>query len=91
MELPPFLLDRWIHQKHAPDSRIDYDLASSTGPVWTLRELLALADGGGGEGLLDTAISYTDATGSAIPRLLTVGQAAAAKTAKVPRGGCEFR
>src|SRR3989442_923218 len=40
MELPPFLLDRWIEQKHQPDSRIAYDLASSTGPVWTLRELL---------------------------------------------------
>jgi len=43
VDLPPFLLDRWIEQKHAPDSPIEYDLASSTGPVWTLRELLALS------------------------------------------------
>lgn len=64
MELPPFLLDRWIEQKHAPDSAIEYDLASSTGPVWTLRELLALSDGNALETLLDTSISYTSATGT---------------------------
>src|SRR5580704_1292608 len=64
MELPPFLLDRWIEQKQDPDSKIEYDLASSTGPVWTLRELLALADGDEMEGLLDSPISYTNATGT---------------------------
>lgn len=68
MELPPFLLDQWIAQKHTANPPIEYDLASSTGPVWTLRELLALA----GEQdmkpqldtLLDTAVSYTSAAGS---------------------------
>jgi aspartate/methionine/tyrosine aminotransferase len=64
MELPPFLLDRWIEQKQDPDSRIEYDLASSTGPVWTLRELLALAGDGELEGLLDAPISYTAAPGT---------------------------
>jgi hypothetical protein len=34
MDLPPFLLDRWIEQKHYANPRIEYDLASSTGPVW---------------------------------------------------------
>ena len=64
MELPPFLLDRWIEQKHAPDSAIEYDLASSTGPVWTLRELLALSGRDGLESLLATSVSYTSATGT---------------------------
>jgi aspartate/methionine/tyrosine aminotransferase len=64
MELTPFLLDRWIEQKHAPDSRIEFDLASSTGPVWTLRELLALSDNAALDALLDTRISYTNATGT---------------------------
>ena len=64
VELPPFLLDRWIEQKHAPDSAIEYDLASSTGPVWTLRELLALSGGNELDALLDTPISYTSATGT---------------------------
>src|SRR5580698_10769407 len=64
MELPPFLLDRWIEQKQDPDSTIEYDLASSTGPVWTLRELLAVAGGEELENLLETPISYTAATGT---------------------------
>ena len=41
MNLPPFLLDRWLEQKQTADPAIDFDLGSSTGPVWTLRELLA--------------------------------------------------
>jgi len=64
MELPPFLLDRWIEQKNAANSPIEYDLASSTGPVWTLRELLALSPGNELEALLDTRVSYTAAAGT---------------------------
>ena len=64
MELPPFLLDRWIEQKHSADPPIEYDLASSTGPVWTLRELLALSGGNELNALLDTNVSYTNATGT---------------------------
>ena len=63
MDLPPFLLDRWIEQKHYANPRIEYDLASSTGPVWTLRELLALSGEAELEGLLDTPVSYTTAAG----------------------------
>ncbi|MGH9437525.1 MAG: aminotransferase class I/II-fold pyridoxal phosphate-dependent enzyme [Terriglobia bacterium] len=64
MELPPFLLDRWIEQKNLADPPIEYDLASSTGPVWTLRELLALSGANELEALLDTRISYTSAAGT---------------------------
>ena len=65
MQLSPFLLDQWLEQKHAADSRIEYDLAASTGPVWTFRDLLALAGQTGfDEKLLDTAISYTSGAGS---------------------------
>jgi 2-methylisocitrate lyase-like PEP mutase family enzyme/aspartate/methionine/tyrosine aminotransferase len=65
MKLSPFLLDLWLEQKHSPNSPIEYDLAASTGPVWTLRELLALAGQSGfDERLLDTAISYTSGNGS---------------------------
>jgi aspartate/methionine/tyrosine aminotransferase len=64
LELPPFLLDRWIEQKHTANPPIEYDLASSTGPVWTLRELLALSGGDELEALLDTSVSYTSATGT---------------------------
>jgi aspartate/methionine/tyrosine aminotransferase len=65
MKLPPFLLDQWLEQKYSANSRIEFDLAASTGPVWTLRELLALAGHSGlNEKLLDTAISYTSGAGS---------------------------
>jgi len=62
LELPPFLLDRWIEQKHSANPPIEYDLASSTGTVWTLRELLALSGGDELEALLDTSVPYTSAT-----------------------------
>lgn len=62
MQLAPFLLDQWISQKFAADPPIEFDLASSTGPVWTLRELLEL--GGDMEGLLDTRLFYTPPAGS---------------------------
>jgi aspartate/methionine/tyrosine aminotransferase len=64
MNLPPFLLDRWIAQKSSANPPIEYDLASSTGPVWTLRELLALSGQDPMDGLLDTRVSYTSAAGT---------------------------
>src|SRR5580658_583637 len=64
MKLPPFLLDRWIEQKHTANPPIEFDLASSTGPVWTLRELLALSDGSELDALLDTSVSYTSGAGT---------------------------
>ena len=56
MELPPFLLDQWIAQKNTANPPIEYDLASSTGPVWTLRELLALSPDDELEALLDSGV-----------------------------------
>jgi aspartate/methionine/tyrosine aminotransferase len=64
VELPPFLLDQWIAQKQSANPPIEYDLASSTGPVWTLRELLALSGENELEALLDTCVSYTSAAGT---------------------------
>jgi aspartate/methionine/tyrosine aminotransferase len=64
MKLPPFVLDQWIEQKHFANPPIEFDLASSTGPVWTLRELLALSGANELEPLLDTRISYTQAAGT---------------------------
>ena len=62
MKLAPFLLDQWLKQKFYADPAIEFDLGSSTGPAWTLRELLAL--GGSLEGLLDTKLFYTPPEGS---------------------------
>ena len=41
MQLKPFLLDAWLDQ-HEHD--IEFDLAASTGPRWTVNDILALTD-----------------------------------------------
>lgn len=67
MHIAPFLLDHWLEQKFTADPPVEFDLGSSTGPVWTVRELLAL-DGASPECLADTALSYTPSPGSAALR-----------------------
>jgi len=42
MKLKPFLLDHWLNHYHFADPPIRHDLASSTGPVWTVQQLLDL-------------------------------------------------
>jgi len=41
MQLKPFLLDAWLDQY---EHDIDFNLAASTGPTWTVNDILALAD-----------------------------------------------
>ena len=41
MQLKPFLLDAWLDQY---EHDIEFNLAASTGPAWTVNEVLALAD-----------------------------------------------
>lgn len=41
MQLKPFLLDAWLDQY---EHSIEFNLAASTGPTWTVNEILALAD-----------------------------------------------
>src|SRR5690242_14718540 len=41
MQLKPFLLDAWLDQY---EHDIEFNLAASTGPNWTVNEILALAD-----------------------------------------------
>lgn len=58
MKLQPYALDRWLHRfRHLP-----LNLASSTGPSWTVKELLALSPGGAG--LDDVRLGYGDTDGS---------------------------
>jgi aspartate/methionine/tyrosine aminotransferase len=62
MNLPPFLLDQWLERfKHGT---IRHDLASSTGPVWTLQELLALATDDERSAILAAPLVYGVAEGS---------------------------
>ena len=64
MQITPFLLDQWLQQKFSANPPIEFDLGASTGPTWTLRELLALAGEGAIERLLDTRLFYTSAAGT---------------------------
>jgi aspartate/methionine/tyrosine aminotransferase len=41
MQLKPFLLDAWLDQY---EHDIDFNLAASTGPAWTVNDILALAE-----------------------------------------------
>jgi aspartate/methionine/tyrosine aminotransferase len=41
MQLKPFLLDAWLDQY---EHDIEFNLAASTGPTWTVNDILALAD-----------------------------------------------
>jgi aspartate/methionine/tyrosine aminotransferase len=41
MQLKPFLLDTWLDQY---EHDIEFNLAASTGPAWTVNDILALAD-----------------------------------------------
>ena len=41
MQFKPFLLDAWIDQY---EHDIEFNLAASTGPTWTVNDILALAD-----------------------------------------------
>jgi aspartate/methionine/tyrosine aminotransferase len=64
MQLSPFLLDQWLAQKDVPDSPIKFDLGSSTGPTWNLRELLTLSGEDEYERMLETKLFYTPSDGS---------------------------
>jgi aspartate/methionine/tyrosine aminotransferase len=68
MQLPPFLLDQWLaaHEFAAPPIR--YNLAASTGPVWTFGELMALGDGSIRQELEKISVSYAPPEGSAALR-----------------------
>ncbi|HKU21737.1 MAG TPA: aminotransferase class I/II-fold pyridoxal phosphate-dependent enzyme [Terriglobales bacterium] len=41
MQLKPFLLDAWLDQY---EHHIEFNLAASTGPTWTVSDILALSD-----------------------------------------------
>jgi aspartate/methionine/tyrosine aminotransferase len=64
MRFSPFLLDDWLNHYQHSEPPIEFDLAASTGPQWTLRELLSLGEEDALKELLDTRIAYTRVEGS---------------------------
>lgn len=64
MRFSPFLLDDWLNQFQHAEPPIEFDLAASTGPSWTLRELLDLGGNGELESLLDARLGYNRVEGT---------------------------
>jgi len=62
MELPPFLLNDWLERPRD----LEFNLAGSAGPGWTMSELLQL--GGGRLDLADLPLSYAPTAGAAALR-----------------------
>lgn len=63
MHLPPFLLDQWLNAYEFATPPIRYNLASSTGPAWTLGQLLDLACDSSRKELEATRVSYAPPNG----------------------------
>ena len=68
MKIPPFLLDHWLAAHEFASPPIRFDLASSTGPAWTLGQLLALGGGAARDELDGIRLSYAPPEGSKLLR-----------------------
>jgi aspartate/methionine/tyrosine aminotransferase len=64
MKLPPFLLDLWLAAHEFADPPIRFNLASSTGPQWTLGELLDLSGDAARREIESLKLSYAPPQGS---------------------------
>src|SRR5215472_11415882 len=61
MQLKPFLLDDWLDQY---EHHIEFNLAASTGPTWTVNDVLALADDQTGHRFLNHNLVYSRVAGA---------------------------
>src|SRR3569832_106798 len=90
MQVPPFLLDEWLNEYHFRSEPPEFDLASSTGPRWSLRELLGWMTPEEKQLLEETPAVYSPAAG-----LQTLRQAIAdlhggtAQDVQIVTGGSE--
>jgi aspartate/methionine/tyrosine aminotransferase len=63
MRIQPFKLDQWLNKYHFSPNPPSFDLASSYGPPWTLKDLLNLVSADERESLLDTQLTYANGLG----------------------------
>ena len=68
MQVPPFLLDEWLNEYHFRSEPPEFDLASSTGPRWTVRDLLGWMSPEDRRLVEGTEAVYSPATGSPVLR-----------------------
>ena len=90
MRLNAFLLDEWLSKYQFAEPPVRYDLASSTGPGWTLKELTALLDDAERERLNDVALLYTPNEGTKELRAALAGmQGVAPDEIQITTGAAE--
>ncbi|MGH9713033.1 MAG: aminotransferase class I/II-fold pyridoxal phosphate-dependent enzyme [Candidatus Acidiferrales bacterium] len=90
MHFAPFLLDDWLshHQNSVPP--IEFDLAASTGPTWTVRQLLALDGADHRDELLDTRLVYMRTQGTrALCQAIAEMEGARAEDIQITTGAAE--
>jgi aspartate/methionine/tyrosine aminotransferase len=61
VQLKPFLLDAWLDQY---EHNIEFNMAASTGPSWTVNEILALADDETRHRFLNHSLVYSRPAGA---------------------------
>lgn len=90
MKIPPFLLDQWLNQYHFSSAPPEFDFASSTGPHWTLGELLGLIDADEKSLLQATELVYSSGQGSErLRQAIGEMQGASAEQVQIVTGASE--
>jgi len=90
VKLRPDRLNAWLNQHHFATPPVTYDLGASTGPVWTLRDLIALDDGDTIDRLLASDLSYVHSRGGGeLRRALAAMAGVEERHVQVTTGGAE--
>jgi aspartate/methionine/tyrosine aminotransferase len=87
MRLGPFLLDSWLDQY---EHSVEFNLAASTGPTWTVNDLLALADDGTRQRFLNHHLVYSRVAGAdSLREAIAEMQLVPVETVQVVTGAAE--
>ena len=87
MQLKPFLLDAWLDQY---EHNIEFNLAASTGPTWTVSEILALADHATHHRFLNHNLVYSRPAGAdSLREAIAEMQSVPVQTVQVVTGASE--
>ena len=87
MRLKPFLLDVWLDQY---EHNIEFNLAASTGPTWTVNDILALADEETRHRFLNHKLVYSHPAGAdSLREAIAEMQDAAVEAVQVVTGASE--
>ena len=87
MQLKPFLLDAWLDQY---EHDIEFNLAASTGPTWTVNDVLALADDATRHRFLNHNLVYSRPAGAdSLREAIAEMQGVPVETVQVVTGASE--